>query len=285
MSVQSRSGALRMPSVRVVSMRAAAVLIAIWSVAPFVWQVSTAFQEDRALTAPTPSIIPHPLTLEHFYNVFVIKKFQFYIFNSLLVASSTTLICLLIGAMAAFALARLVVRRRFGILGLILAISMFPQIALVAPLYLVASRTGLLNTYASLIIIYTSLGVPLIIWVLFGYFSTIPREIDDAARIDGAGPFRTLFRIIIPMSLPGVVTTGLIAFIAAWNEFMFALAFTSDMNHQTVPVGIANFQSLYFVPWGDVAAASVVVTLPLILMILFFQRQIVQGLTQGAVKE
>jgi ABC-type glycerol-3-phosphate transport system permease component len=167
----------------------------------------------------------------------------------------------------------------------ILSISMFPQIAIVAPLYLIMSNINMLDTYTCLIVVYLALGLPLVIWVLFGYLHSVPRELDEAAKIDGAGPLRILFLIILPMALPGIVTTGLLAFIAAWNEFMFALAFTSNIDHQTIPVGIANFQSLYYVPWGDLAAASVVVTLPLVLLVLFFQRRIIAGLTQGAVKE
>jgi multiple sugar transport system permease protein/trehalose/maltose transport system permease protein len=272
-------------AVRTVGFRIAAALIVVWSAAPFLWQVSTAFQSDSKLMAATPSLLPNPVTFVHFYNIFVVKRFHLYLLNSVIVAGATTLICLALAALAAFALARLRVQRRFGLLGLILSVSMFPQIAIVAPLYLIASGLGLLNTYLVLVIIYVALGLPLTIWVLFGYFSTIPGEIDEAAHVDGAGPLRTLLSVTLPMSLPGVVTTGLIGFIAAWNEFMFALAFTSDISTQTVPVGIANFQLLYFVPWGDLAAASVVVTVPLVAIVLVFQRHIVAGLTQGAVKE
>jgi multiple sugar transport system permease protein len=272
-------------SLRKLAFRVAAALIVIWSSAPFLWQVSTAFQSDSKLMAATPSLLPDPITLEHFYNIFVVKKFHLYLINSAIIAGSTTAICLVLAALAAFALARLRVRNRFGLLGLILSVSMFPQIAIVAPLYLTASQLGLLNTYFSLIVVYVALGLPLTIWVLFGYFSTIPKEIDEAANMDGAGPFRTLFSVTLPMSLPGVVTTGLITFIAAWNEFMFALAFTTDIKVQTVPVGIANFQILYYVPWGDLAAASVVVTVPLVAIVLVFQRHIIAGLTQGAIKE
>jgi len=273
------------PMLRTAAFRLGAALIVVWSVAPFVWQLITAFQEDRNLIAATPSLFPNPVTLVHFANIFLVKQFQIYLRNSLIVAGFATAIGITLGAMAAYALARLNVRRRFGLLGLILSISMFPQIAIVAPLYLLASQIGLLDTYAVLVIVYVALGLPLVIWVLFGYFSGIPKEIDDAARVDGAGPFRTLVSIIVPMSLPGVVTTGLISFIASWNEFMFALAFTSEMRVQTVPVGIANFQTLYYVPWGDLAAASVVVTVPLVVLVLIFQRYIIEGLTQGAVKE
>ena len=262
-----------------------AATVLLWSAAPFLWQMSTSFQEDRALTADSPQFWPSPLTFTHYYDVFAVKHFQYYVLNSLIVAAMTTLFCLAIGALAAFTLSRLQIKRRFGILILILAVSMFPQIALVGPLYLIASALGLLDTYAGLVITYVALGLPLVTWVLFGYFETFPRELDEAARMDGIKPLGLLVRIILPLSTPALVTTGLLAFIAAWNEFMFALAFTSSPDHQTVPVGIANFTDLYYVPWGDIAAASVVVTVPLILLVLVFQRRIIEGLTQGAVKE
>nr|WP_245496815.1 carbohydrate ABC transporter permease [Lichenibacterium ramalinae] len=260
------------------------VAIVGWSAGPFLWQLSTSFQDDKALTAATPSLWPSPGTWEHYYNVFAAKHFQLYVLNSVVVAGLTTIFCLAIGALAAFSLSRLRIRHRFGILIAILSVSMFPQIALVGPLYLLASALGLLDTYASLVIAYMALGLPLVTWVLFGYFETFPRELDEAARMDGIGPIGLLVRIILPLSAPALVTVGLLAFIAAWNEFMFALAFTSTIDHQTIPVGIANFTDLYYVPWGDIAAASVVVTLPLIALVLVFQRHIVEGLTQGAVK-
>ncbi|HEX2528705.1 MAG TPA: carbohydrate ABC transporter permease [Geminicoccus sp.] len=263
----------------------AGLLIVLWSVGPFLWQVSTSLQPDRLLMETPPSLLPIPPTFEHFRNVFVIKEFHWYILNSVIIAGATTLFCLLFGTLGAFALARFDIRGRYGILGVILSISMFPQIAIVAPLYLTMSSLNLLDTYTSLIVIDLALGLPLVIWVLFGYFHAIPREIDEAATIDGAGPLRTLWLIILPMALPGIVTTGLLVFIATWNEFMFALAFTSTIDRQPIPVGIANFQNLYYVPWGDLAAASVVVTLPLVAMVLVFQRRIIAGLTQGAVKE
>lgn len=262
-----------------------ALLLLVWSAGPFIWQFSTSLQLDKTLTDPVPSFWPSPATLEHYANVFFVKKFQLYVLNSIIVAGLTTFLCLAIGALAAFSLSRLEIKGRFGVLGVVLSVSMFPQIAIVGPLYLTASNYGFLDTYSGLVIVYLALGLPLVTWVLFGYFDTLPREIDEAARIDGVSVIGLFLRIILPMSLPGLVTTGLLAFIAAWNEFMFALAFTSTIDHQTIPVGIANFTNLYYVPWGDVAAASVVVTVPLIALVLFFQRHIIEGLTQGAVKE
>ena len=262
-----------------------ALLILVWSGGPFIWQFSTSFQLDKALTSGSPSLIPHPFTLEHYYNAFVEKQLHRYVWNSLVVSLATTFLCLFVGSLAAFALSRLNIKGRFGILMVILSVSMFPQIALVGPLYLVATNLGLLDTYTALIITYLALGLPLVTWVLFGYFETLPREIDEAARMDGVSVPGLLWRIILPMSLPSLVTTGLLAFITAWNEFLFALAFTSNIDRQTIPVGIANFTNLYYVPWGDIAAASAVVTVPLILLVLFFQRHINEGLTQGGVKE
>ncbi|TPK76164.1 carbohydrate ABC transporter permease [Mesorhizobium sp. B2-3-3] len=264
---------------------AGALLILVWSGGPFIWQFSTSFQLDKMLTSGSPSLIPHPFTLEHYYNAFVEKQLHRYVWNSLVVSLATTFLCLFVGSLAAFALSRLNIKGRFGILMVILSVSMFPQIALVGPLYLVATNLGLLDTYTALIITYLALGLPLVTWVLFGYFETLPREIDEAARMDGVSVPGLLWRIILPMSLPSLVTTGLLAFITAWNEFLFALAFTSNIDRQTIPVGIANFTNLYYVPWGDIAAASAVVTVPLILLVLFFQRHIIEGLTQGGVKE
>ncbi|WP_296739860.1 carbohydrate ABC transporter permease [Mesorhizobium sp.] len=262
-----------------------AFLILVWSGGPFIWQFSTSFQLDKMLTSGSPSLIPRPFTLEHYYNAFVEKELHRYVWNSLVVSLSTTFLCLVVGSLAAFALSRLNVKGRFGILMVILSVSMFPQIALVGPLYLVATNLGLLDTYTALIITYLALGLPLVTWVLFGYFETLPREIDEAARMDGVSIPGLLWHIILPMSLPSLVTTGLLAFISAWNEFLFALAFTSNIDRQTIPVGIANFTNLYYVPWGDIAAASAVVTVPLIVLVLFFQRHIIEGLTQGGIKE
>lgn len=276
---------IRPSSARRVMVYAVAVLIVCWSVGPFLWQMSTSFQPDRVLLAAIPHLFPYPITFEHYLSIFTEKSFHRYIINSAIVTSITTALCLGFGSIAAYALARLEIRGRFRILWFFLAVSMFPQIAIVAPLYVVASNIGWLDSYRILVIVYLALGLPLVIWVLFGYFRSIPQSLDEAARIDGAKPMRIFFRIILPISLPAVVTTGLLCFIAAWNEFMFALAFTSDINHQTVPVGIANFTGLHYVPWGDIAAASVVVTLPLVILVLIFQQQIINGLTGGALKE
>jgi multiple sugar transport system permease protein len=263
----------------------AVVLIVLWSVFPFLWQANASLQPDKNLTRSTPKWLPLPGTLVHYHNVFVVKHFQQYIVNSVIVAISATLIALVLAALCAYALARLPVPGKGPVLGIILAISMFPQIAIVTPLYQVLRTFFLLDSYRGLSGVYIGLALPLMVWVMWGHFRSIPKELDKAAKIDGAGPVRVLRSVMIPMALPGVVTAGLLGFIASWNELMLALAFTSSPAHQTVPVAIANFTELYFVPWGDIAAASVVVTVPLVVIVLVFQRRIVAGLTAGAVKE
>jgi len=263
----------------------AVALIVVWSVFPFLWQTNASLQPDRNLVRATPKWLPVPGTMEHYRNIFTVKHFQDYIVNSAIVAISSTLVALVLAALCAYALARLPVPGKTVVLGIVLGISMFPQIAIDTPLYLVLRKLFLLDTYPGLAGVYVGLAIPLMVWVMWGHFRAIPKEIDEAAKIDGAGPVRALRSVIIPMALPGVVTAGLLGFIASWNEFMLALSFTTTPAHQTIPVGIANFTALYYVPWGDVAAASVVVTIPLVVIVLIFQRRIVAGLTAGAVKE
>jgi ABC-type glycerol-3-phosphate transport system permease component len=288
LSLSSRAaGRTAAPSVRLrrVGFWLVVAGIVVWSLFPFLWQTIASFEPDRMLGARTPQWIPDPGTLQHYFNVFAVKHFQQYLINSVIVAGSATLIALAFATMAAYALARLALPGKGIALALILAISMFPQIAIVSPLYEVLNAGYLLDTYRGLAGVYIGLSMPLMVYILYGHFRLIPKEIDESAKIDGAGPLRTLARILFPMVLPGALVAGLLGFITNWNEFMLALAFESTPAHQTVPVGIANFTALYFVPWGDIAAASVVVTLPLVVLVVVFQRRIVGGLTLGAVKE
>lgn len=258
--------------------------IAVWSLFPFAWQVVTSFEPDRDLARFTPTWLPVPGTLQHYRNVFVAKDFAPYIANSMIVDVTATVIALVFAALAAYAVARLPLPGKGVVLGLVLAVSMFPQISIVTPLYQVLIRLHMINTYTGLSGVYIGLSLPLMVYILWGHFRTIPRELDEAARIDGAGPLRALWTVIIPVALPGVVPAALLGFIACWNELLLALSLMTSPSHQTIPVGIANFTGLYSIPWGDIAAASVVVTVPLVVLVLIFQRRIVEGVTAGAVK-
>jgi len=261
------------------------VLIAFASVGPFIWQALSSFQPDSSLTSKTPVLFSSDMTMSHYANIFGERHFQDFILNSVIVVVSATLVALVLAAACAYALTRLPLPGKGLVLAVSLGLSMFPQISIVTPLYLVMIELNLLDTYEGLSGVYIGLSLPLMIFVIYGHFRSIPFEMDEAASIDGAGRIRTLVSIILPLAAPGVVTAGLLGFIANWNEFMLALSFTSSQQRQTIPVGIANFQGQYFIPWGDMAAASVVVTIPLVALVLIFQRKLVAGITAGGVKE
>lgn len=260
-------------------------LIVIWSAGPFVWQINASLQLDKNLTGGSPDWFPWPDgTLQHYVNVFERKDFGRYIVNSVVVAGTATAVGMIVATLGAYALARLSLPGKGAVLALILGISMFPQITLVAPLYIVFNDTMLLNTYEGLATAYVGLTLPLMVYIMYGYFRQIPKEMEEAAKIDGASTLRTIWSVITPLAIPGVVTAGLIGFMLNWQEFMLALAFTSTPDRQTIPVGIANFTGIFFVPWGDMAAASVAVTIPLVVLVLVFQRRIIAGVTAGSVK-
>lgn len=251
---------------------------------PFIWQVLTSIKSERELWSIPPVWIPRKINLDYYYAVFVERPFLTYIKNSLIVAGATTIFSVLVASFAAYALARLHFKGKNIILSLVLAVSMFPGIAIVSPLYIFMMNIHLLNTYIGLIIPYTTFTLPLAIWNLTTFFREIPFELEESARVDGATYMQTFMRIIFPLAAPGVFTTAILSFISAWNEFLFALVFNTKDAMRTVPVAIAMFPGEHELPWGDMAAASVVVTIPLIIMVLVFQRRIISGLTAGAVK-
>ncbi len=204
--------------------------------------------------------------------------------NSAVVAAGTTLLALGAGAAAAFALSILRIRHRSLILTVAVAVSMFPPIATVSPLFLLLSGLGLRDTLLALVVTYTTFCLPLAVWLLANFFDALPREVYVAARVDGCTAFGALWRVVLPLAAPGLVAAGLVVFVFSWNEFMFALAFTATEAARTVPVGIALFPGLHEIPYGEIAAASVVVTLPVVALAFAFQRRLVDGLTAGAVK-
>jgi multiple sugar transport system permease protein len=205
--------------------------------------------------------------------------------NSLVVAGGTTLLCLAIGSLASFALAKLPMRGKNWILGGALAISMFPPIATVSPLYLVIRALGLRDSLGALVVSYTTFALPLTLFILTRFFREVPDAIYEAAKVDGCAPWQAWWRIGLPLSAPGIASTGILVFIFAYNEFLYALTFTSSPEQRTVPVAISLFASDRVEPWGEIAAASVIGAIPLVLVAVLFQRRIVTALTQGAVKD
>lgn len=251
---------------------------------PFLWQLLTSFKPVKELWSIPPKWIPSKINLSYYESILFKRKFPSYLKNSFIVASCTTLFSLFITSFAAYALARLKFKGKKLMLGLSLSVSMFPAIAIVCPLFLFMKNAHLLNSYLGLILTYSTFVIPLSLWNLNAYFKQIPLELEESAKVDGATPVQAFLRIILPLATPGMFTTAILTFIASWNEFFYSLVFNTADNMRTVPVGIAMFPGEYEMPWGDIAAASIVVTVPLIIMVLIFQKRIISGLTAGAVK-
>jgi ABC-type glycerol-3-phosphate transport system permease component len=258
-------------------------LLVIASAFPLYWAVLASFTPEARLFQ-APSLIPRELVLDHYRALFTQRNFWIPIRNSLIVAGATTIFCVTLGAFCAYALARLQFRGKVFLLGFILAVGMFPQISVVSPLYLLLRSLHLINTYPGLVLPYLTFAMPLTVWLMVGFFRQLPAELEEAAMVDGASRFRAFREVIIPLALPGIATTAILTFVYSWNEFLFALSFTLGPERQTVPVAIALFRGMYQVPWGQILAAAVVATAPVTLLVLAFQRRIVQGLTAGAVK-
>jgi trehalose/maltose transport system permease protein len=252
---------------------------------PYYWQFITAMKPPRDLYAMPAKWFPSELYLGSFVKVFTLRPFGRYMLNSLIVATSTTVLSIFVGSLAAYALARLPIKGRIYILGGVLSASMFPGTSIIGPLFLVISNVGLVNTFPGLVWPYTSFSLPFTVWVLTNFYSQIPLELEEAAEVDGCSPLQAFYRVIVPLAAPGLATTAILVFISAWNEFLFALTFTRTVDVRTVPVAIAGFTGINDeIPWGEVSAAAVTVTLPLIVLAIIFQRRIVQGLTAGAIK-
>jgi ABC-type glycerol-3-phosphate transport system permease component len=249
---------------------------------PLGWAViSSLTPESRLFQAPG---LPRAFVLDHYRALFDARDFWTPIRNSIIVAGATTVLSVTLGTACAYALARLRFRGKALALAFVLAVSMFPQISIVAPLYLVLRELRLLDTYPGLVLPYLTFAMPLTIWMLVGFFRQLPVELEDAAFMDGAGRWRTAWDVLLPLAAPGLATTAILTFLYCWNEFLFALSFALGPDSYTVPVAIALFRGQYQVPWGEILAAAVIATAPVAAIVLVAQRRIVAGLTAGAVK-
>ncbi|MPZ91981.1 MAG: ABC transporter permease subunit [Actinobacteria bacterium] len=259
--------------------------ILLWCLFPFVWLIDTSLKlGDAALNSP--SLTQGPFGLDNYLSVFD-QGFGYNLRNSAIVAGTTTIVCITVGSLAAYAIARLPLKGKVLILSAILAVALFPSVALVPPLYELWRSLGLLNTYPGLYIPYTAFTLPLTIFILTTFYASIPKDLEEAARVDGATAFQAFYKIILPLAAPGVFAAAIIVFVYAWNEFLLASTFAPrDLAAQTVPVAIAAFTgSVEFQrPIGTITAACVIVTIPMIIMTLILQRRITAGLTAGAVK-
>jgi trehalose/maltose transport system permease protein len=258
--------------------------ILFYTVFPFYWAIVSSLKSGSALFEA--ALLPWDPSLENYVAVFRDQPFGRTIVNSLVVATLATASSLLLAATAAFALSRIRFRGRAAVLLAILSVSMFPQIAVLSGMFELVRALGLYNSLAGLVLSYLILTLPFTTWVLTAFMRELPMELEEAAIVDGASPWRILFGIFLPLMAPALAATGLLAFILAWNEFLFALTFTLSPEQRTVPVAIALISgaSTYELPWGRVMAASVIVTLPLVALVILLQRRIVAGLMAGALK-
>lgn len=260
--------------------------VLVFFLAPMVWQFLTSIKVNEDISAIPNVYLPNRITLEHYQSLFVRRPFLLYILNSALVSIVSTILCLVIGSPAAYALARTNLPGKNLILTGILIVTLFPYVLLFLGLLEIVKAVGLGNSYLALIIPYTAINLPLTILVMRSFFEQLPKDLEDAAKIDGYKTLGMLVKIVLPMTLPALATTGILTFIFAWNEYIFALTFITQEAKKTIPVATAQLggATLFEIPYGPIAAATVLGTLPLVILVLVFQRQIVQGLTAGAVK-
>ena len=261
------------------------VLSAVISFFPIVWLILTSLKTSQGVYAWPPQYWPSPFTLKNYVEI-VTKSPELLrdILNSFIVGIGATAVTLVVGGLAAYALSRM--RLRFAPLAmlLILAVSMFPPVSLLPAIFQTFLKLGLLNTYAGLIIAHSGLFLPIAVWMLSSYFGTLPVELEEAARLDGMGFLRIFLTVILPLSWPGFVATGLIVFIFSWNEFPLALVLMTQNTMRTAPVGISLYPGEYSFPWETISTATVLAIIPILVVTAIFQKQIVGGLTAGVGK-
>lgn len=261
---------------------AGALVLAI--VAPL-WFVLVGSVTPTARLFEGPPLWPAEPVLEHYRALFLERAFARPVLNSLVVALAATAVCVTLGSLAAWAIARLEFRGKGPLLALFLAASMLPQIAVVSPLYLLLRRVGLIDTLPGLVLPYVAFSLPLAVWLLTGVMKKIPRELEEAALVDGASRARAFVTVVLPLAAPGIASSAILTFVASWNEFLLALSFTVGPERHTLPVATAFLSGRFEVPWGQILAATVVASAPVALLVLIFQRWITGGLTAGAVKQ
>jgi multiple sugar transport system permease protein len=259
----------------------------VFCLAPFIWTFLTSLKGPTTIFEVPIRYLPNPPDLINYQQIFELERFRWALVNSVIVATSATAISLLIGSFCAYAIARLNFPFKNFLLALVLAIAMFPGIVIIGPLFRQFNSWGLTNNYLSLILPNVTFTLPICIWTLTAFFSDLPVELEESARVDGCTRMQAFFKIMVPLAAPGVFTAAILLFIQAWNEFLFARTFMSQPNRLTATVAIAQFEGADMAaqyPWGQITAASIVITLPLVVLVLLFQRRIISGLTAGAVK-
>ncbi len=261
-----------------------AIIVAVNGFFPAVWIFLTALKTETELIKSPITYLPQAATLENFQTAFTAQPILRFMWNSFVVASLSTILCVTVGALAAYALTRLRMPYRNIIMSVLLAVAMFPLISLMVPLFKVMRELGLLNTYLALILPYAVLSLPVCTLVMASFFQDIPPDLEAAAMIDGCSRVQALFKIVIPLSAPGVFTAAILAFVNAWDEFLLALTMMSRVSMRTLSVGITLYQGEFAFPWPLISAALIIAIVPICIIIAIFQERVVGGLTSGGVK-
>lgn len=249
---------------------------------PFFWQISNSFKLEREIF--DIRWIPSIPTLSNYIEAFMRQPLQSFLVNSLIIAGLATAAAMALGSMTAYAIARTEIKGKKIILLIILSVSLLPPIVIISPIYNIIRSVHLLNTHMGLIIVNTLFCLTTSVWFLTPYFQSVPKSLEDAAEIDGASPFTCFLKIMIPIVIPGVFTVGILSFIGAWNEYLFALVM-NPIRVKTVTVGLKMYESDNYIPWGPLMAASVVIVVPLIFVVVILQKKIIGGLMSGGLKE
>ena len=269
---------------KIVRYIAVAVVVFI-ALAPLYWTIATSVKSGIELNESPPTLIPQSFSFENYATVLGLSTFTHDLLNSAVIALITTVLAMIVGILCAYAIARTKFLGKSVVLGITLSVQMIPLIAMVGPLFVFfTGPLPVYNTYVALIIPDLVISLPVIVWFMTSFFRDLPPDLEEAARVDGASRLRALWDVIVPLTAPGVFAAAILSFIAVWNDFLFGLTLTTDEHAQPVTVGITRFSGEHTIPWGEIAAAAVIVTIPLVIVVLFLQRRIVSGLTAGAVK-
>ncbi len=267
-----------------IGFNALVVVILIYSLLPFLWILRSSLESNQGLSQATTSFLPKAVTMVQYKGLFANQDFLRPLLNSLFIAGVATLIAVILGALAAYALARLPVKGRIIVLGSVLLISFFPKVGMIGPLFLLFKQIQWINTYQSLIFPYLILCLPIITWILTAFFAQIPVEIEEASMVDGASTWQTIWSCFVPLAMPGIFTAAILGFLLSWNDLLFALSFIQTPSMYTVPLALVSFRNAYYVQYGQIDAGVVVASVPIALIVVFLQRRIESGLTMGAVK-
>ena len=265
------------------------IIVCLFALVPFVWMISTSFKPAEEVYTSTPSFIPDNPTANGYYEMLTTESstfdFKQWTVNSVIVAFLTTVFSMIIATLGGYGISRFRFRGRNGLSYIILTTQVLPGSLLLIPLYIIMSNMQLLDTRLGLVMAYATFSVPFCTWMMKGFFDSIPLSLEEAARVDGAGRFRCFATVVLPLTVPGLVATGLFAFINGWNEYLFASTFMKSYENWTLPMGIASFQGQYTTNWGTLMAGSVLITVPVVILFLALQKYLVGGMTAGAVKQ